>query len=95
MESSAKIVSQYINSIVKRAESLPFFLVWGEDLLNYRLKVNRDSKTAYFDFYSFVSPSNAQKLMYELRRRLRFSIKEQVKEEYCGGSEMERIYSKV
>ena len=48
MDGPPKIVSQYINSIIKRAESLPFFLVWGEDLLHYRLKTTRDSKIAYF-----------------------------------------------
>lgn len=72
MEGPPKIVSQYINSIIKRAESLPFFLVWGEDLLHYRLKTTRDTKVAHFEFYAFATASNSQKLMYELRRRLNF-----------------------
>jgi hypothetical protein len=95
MDSSAKILSQYIGSIVKKVDSLPFFIIWGDDLLVYRLKTSKDAKTANFEFYPFVTPTNSQKLMYELRRRVQMPIKEEIKEKYCQGSEVDKIYSKV
>jgi hypothetical protein len=48
MEASPKIVSQYIGSIMKRAESFRFFLVWGEDLVVYREESVKKSKVLTF-----------------------------------------------
>lgn len=70
MESDQKKVSQYISSISKRAQTIPFFLIWSDDIIAFRNDSTKEGSIASFEFYPYVNPSNSQKLMYELRRRL-------------------------
>lgn len=95
MEASPKIVSQYLSSIIKRTESFKFFLVWGEDLVVYRECSMRNAKVLSFECYPFASTLCCQKLMYELRRRVKGEMKEEIKEQYAAASDVNRFYSKV
>lgn len=95
MEASPKTVSQYLSSLIKRTESFKFLLVWGEDLIVYRENSMRNAKVLAFECYPFASTQCCQKLMYELRRRAKGEMKEEIKEKYSSASEANRLYSKI
>lgn len=67
---------------------MPFFLVWSDDLISFRL--NSDTEKNHegkFECFNFSCGDNCKKLIYEIKRRVSLKIVEKIYE--CGKADGE------
>lgn len=48
MSATLKVVSQLVGSVVKRVDSLPFFLIWSEDIIGFRIITSEGKRMGKF-----------------------------------------------